>query len=137
MNLTGDRSGEQSARRRTGEDHAGGGMELSGRRMREQHALGEGIGRLRCGHVVHDVVNDMMDHDGGGGARGSGVGFHNDEEWDGSVGAPEIPQQDFNGLGTYQNDGEGGEVKTKPRSTGRAADKVEPPDLGHEFTAAG
>jgi hypothetical protein len=69
---------------------------------------------------VHDVVNDMMDHDGGGGSGGSGVGFHEVEEWNGSVGAPESPQQEFHGLGMYQNDGEGGEVKTKPRSTGRA-----------------
>jgi hypothetical protein len=68
---------------------------------------------------VDDVVNDMMDHDGGsGGARGSGVGFHGDRWWNGSVGAPEIPQQDFDGLEMYQNDGEGGEVKTNSQSTG-------------------
>lgn len=68
MNLTSDRSGEQGARRRAGEDHARGRMQLSGRRMWQQHSLGERVGGLWCGDVMHDVVNDMMDHDGGVGA---------------------------------------------------------------------
>lgn len=98
---------------RTGEDHAGRGMELSGRRVWKEHALGKTVRRLRGRNVVHNVVNHMVDYDGGGRAGGSGGGFHGLREVDafgGKVG--EVRRRNSSGLKSMRTAGsEGSKIK--------------------------